>query len=190
MRLTTKTILSFTLCLFFALSLVPPVVVFANVVTGAVNSTTQVDADTTVGQTVPEQPPERAQSSADGAQSDAQPPAGTNDPDTQTNTKTETGVNLTIAGTVNRLTGILDRIIPFIIGLTVFFIIWKILSYIGSAGNEEKLAEAKRFIIWGVIGVFCMLSLWGFVNLLLNSFMLQSDIRPTDIPTVPTVNPL
>ena len=96
----------------------------------------------------------------------------------------------TLSTLLNRASGILDSFIPFIIGLAVVLIIWKILSYIGSAGNEEKLAEAKHFIIWGVVGVFCMLSLWGFVNLLLNSFTLQTVIRPGDIPKVPTVNPL
>jgi|GEM_PF-1381078 len=96
--------------------------------------------------------------------------------------------NLSFGGFLDRISGMISSLIPFIIGLAVFLIIWKLLSYIGSAGDEEKRTEAKRFIVWGVIGVFCMLSLWGFVNLLLNSFTLQFTIRPGDIPTVPTVN--
>ena len=98
--------------------------------------------------------------------------------------------SLTITGFLGQLSGILNRIIPFIIGLTVFIILWGIFTYITHAAEEEKRAEARQFIIWGIIGVFFMLSIWGFVNLLLNSFDIERDIQTSDIPKVPTiVNP-
>lgn len=88
---------------------------------------------------------------------------------------------------LERITSIFDGIIPFIIGLTVFFIIWKIVVYIIHAGEEEKRTEAKHFVLWGIIAIFCMLSIWGFVNILLNSFELDTIINPEDIPTAPLI---
>lgn len=88
---------------------------------------------------------------------------------------------------LERITSIFDGIIPFIIGLTVFFIIWKIVVYVIHAGEEEKRTEAKHFVLWGIIAIFCMLSIWGFVNILLNSFELDTVIDPEDIPTVPLI---
>lgn len=66
---------------------------------------------------------------------------------------------LSIPGLLNRMRGVLDALIPFIIGLAVFVILWGIFLYITKAAEEEKRAEAKRFILWGVVGVFVMLSL-------------------------------
>ena len=95
--------------------------------------------------------------------------------------------SLTITGFLGQVSGILNRIIPFIIGLTVFIILWGIFTYITHAAEEEKRVEARQFIIWGIMGVFFMLSIWGFVNLLLNSFDIERDIQTGDIPKVPTI---
>ncbi|MDO8594173.1 MAG: hypothetical protein Q7R93_01520 [bacterium] len=84
-----------------------------------------------------------------------------------------------------RLRGILDALIPFIIGLAVFVIIWGIFTYIAHAAEEEKRAEARKFITWGVVGVFCMISIWGFVVILINTFGLESTINGNQIPKVP-----
>lgn len=78
---------------------------------------------------------------------------------------------------LTRIESILNVAIPFIIGLAVFVIIWGIFIYITKAGEEEKRSEAKLYIVWGIIAVFCMLSIWGFVNILINSFGIQ--INPT-----------
>lgn len=80
-----------------------------------------------------------------------------------------TGTIGTITGVINRLQNIINVIIPFIVGLAVLVIIWGIFSFISSAGDEEARAKAKSFIIWGIIGVFLMLSVWGLVNILTNS---------------------
>ncbi len=95
--------------------------------------------------------------------------------------------DMTIPGFLGRLSGVLDSIVPFIIGLTVFIIIWGIFNYVTHAAEEEKRAEARSLIIYGILGVFSMLSIWGFVNILLNTFTLERQIRPGDLPTVPTV---
>lgn len=92
-----------------------------------------------------------------------------------------------------RITAILDTIIPFIIGLAVFVILWGILGYVAHAGEEEKRAEARQFIIWGILGVFIMLSVWGFVAILDNSFNLSksepSRSAMPSLPAIPGVSP-
>lgn len=93
------------------------------------------------------------------------PQAGT-PPDTQTETEAgaKTGsrsegvknpsAGLTLPGALARVRGVLDTLIPFIIGLAVFVILLGIFTYITHAAEEEKRAEAKRFIVWGIVGVF------------------------------------
>src|SRR3989338_6175002 len=81
-----------------------------------------------------------------------------------------TGQNLAdLFGQVNR---VINTIIPFLVGLAVLVIIWGVFNYISGAGDEEKRAQAKQYIVWGVVGVFIMLSIWVLVNVLVNSFHL------------------
>lgn len=96
---------------------------------------------------------------------------------------------VTIPVFLGRVRGILDALIPFIIGLAVFVIIWGIFNYVVHAAEEEKRAEARSYIVWGIIGVFFMISLWGFVTILINTFGVGSTIDPDQIPTVPEFTP-
>ena len=89
------------------------------------------------------------------------------------------------AAFLGTIQGIINRIVPFIVGLAVFIVIWGIFTYITHAAEEEKRAEARQFIIYGVIGVFLMLSIWGFVNILYNTFDLDRTIDGGKIPKVP-----
>lgn len=70
----------------------------------------------------------------------------------------------------NRINSIINLTIPFLVGIAVLIIIWGIFNYIAGAGDEEKRASAKQFVIWGVIGIFIMLSIWGLVSILVNTF--------------------
>ena len=82
------------------------------------------------------------------------------------------------------INGIINTIIPFLVGIAVFIIIWGVFTYIAGAGDEEKRAQAKSFILSGVFGVFIMLSIWGLVNILANSINLKKDpLSQDDLPT-------
>ncbi|HEY4508405.1 MAG TPA: hypothetical protein VJJ55_01985 [Candidatus Paceibacterota bacterium] len=91
---------------------------------------------------------------------------------------------------LGKVRGILDALIPFIIGLAVFVIIWGIFNYVVHAAEEEKRAEARAYIVWGIVGVFFMISIWGFVTILLNTLGVGSTIDPSQIPTVPPFTPV
>ena len=43
-------------------------------------------------------------------------------------------------------------------------------TYIFSAGEAEKVSEGHRLILWGIIGFVVMISLWGLVNVVANTF--------------------
>jgi hypothetical protein len=108
------------------------------------------------------------------------PPVGTPPPPPAATT-------FTISGLLTRAEGILNLIIPFIIGLAVVAILWGIFLYVTKAAEEEKRAEARLYIVWGVVAVFSMLSLWGFVNILVNTFDLQTTFDKGSVPTAPTL---
>lgn len=51
-------------------------------------------------------------------------------------------------------------------------------TYIFSTGNEEAIKEGHKIILWGLIAFAVMISLWGLVNVVVNTFGLQSQFAP------------
>ncbi|PIR69564.1 MAG: hypothetical protein COU47_02305 [Candidatus Niyogibacteria bacterium CG10_big_fil_rev_8_21_14_0_10_46_36] len=78
------------------------------------------------------------------------------------------------AQTINTLlqdiSDILNTVIPILMILATLIFLWGIITYITAAGDEEKLKSARTYIIWGLIGLFVMVAVWGLVQVLLNTF--------------------
>lgn len=92
------------------------------------------------------------------------------------------GDGVSLYEAIDQINMLINTVIPFLVGLAVLVIIWGVFNYISGAGDEEKRAQAKQYIIWGVVGVFIMLSVWGLVNLLTNTAVL--DESPDASPLV------
>jgi len=69
--------------------------------------------------------------------------------------------------------GILRPIVPLLIGLGVVVFIYGVLILMFSEGGEKK-EEGKQYMLWGIIGIFVMVSVWGLVNILSGSFQLNN----------------
>jgi fumarate reductase subunit D len=63
-----------------------------------------------------------------------------------------------------------NSVIPVIFGLVFVFLLYGILKYIISAGDEKKVEEAKKTVFYGIIAIFIMLSFWGLVSIITSSF--------------------
>jgi hypothetical protein len=69
-----------------------------------------------------------------------------------------------------------SSIIPFIFAVAVVMFIWGVVKYfIINADEEKKRAEGKQFMLWGIIALAVMISVWGLVNILGTTFGLGSD---------------
>jgi hypothetical protein len=86
--------------------------------------------------------------------------------------------------TLGTLTNFINALIPFAIGIAVLVFIFGLISFITAGADEEKRKGARNTIIWGIIILFVMVSVWGLVNVLRNTFSLDNQV-PDDIPAVP-----
>ncbi len=66
--------------------------------------------------------------------------------------------------TINNFTGYAKSAINFILVLATLVFLWGILKYITAGGDSAKVAEARSYIIWGIIGLAVMGSAWAIVN--------------------------
>lgn len=65
----------------------------------------------------------------------------------------------------------------FVYGLVEF--LWKL-----NEGGDNK--EGKQHMIWGIVGMFIMVSVYGILSLVTNTFGI--DIRNPDTSTLPNIN--
>lgn len=64
-----------------------------------------------------------------------------------------------------------DSVIPLIFALAVVAFVWGVVQYfILNADDVEKRSKGKEFMIWGIVALTVMLSVWGLVTILGNTF--------------------
>ena len=80
---------------------------------------------------------------------------------------------------IEKIGDIANIIVPILITAALAYFIWGVVSYI-MAGAEGK-KEAKDIIVYGVIGLFAIVSVWGLVRLIQNTFDIDTDTN-IDIP--------
>lgn len=56
----------------------------------------------------------------------------------------------------------------FVVALLYFF--WGILKFVMNAGEVSGRDEGKQSILWGLIGMFIMVSVFGIIKIILNTF--------------------
>ncbi len=68
------------------------------------------------------------------------------------------------------------RIIPFL-GVVAFLVfVLGVAKFIRSAGNEKEVKDSKDLLIWGVIGLFVLVTVWGIVSFLRSEFGFGSGV--------------
>jgi hypothetical protein len=91
----------------------------------------------------------------------------------------ETVVNPSFCpGNTNDLTGILhfftclvtQSIIPLLITLAIAYFIYGVVKYMMNADDSAQREEGKNFMIWGIVALFVIVSIWGLVKLLTGTF--------------------
>lgn len=68
---------------------------------------------------------------------------------------------------------LISATVPVLIGLAVLVFIFGILKYV-VAKDSDAQKEAKSVILWGIIILFVMVSIWGLVNLLGDTLQLNN----------------
>ncbi len=61
--------------------------------------------------------------------------------------------------------GVFNFAIPILITLGVIYFIWAVTRYV-TIRDEEERAKSKGHIIYGLIGLFVAVSIWGIIQLL------------------------
>lgn len=77
-------------------------------------------------------------------------------------------------------------IVPVIFALAFLVFVWGAFQFFVQGGaDEEKRDKGKQMMLWGLIGFFVMISVWGLVNILVGTVNL--DESTPDFPQAETI---
>lgn len=86
---------------------------------------------------------------------------------------------------VSKATNIGNTFITVLISLAVVWIIFNVVRYlILGADSEDARAKAKDSILYGVIGLVVILSIWGLVAIVRNSLVTNNNVPVNQFPKV------
>lgn len=76
--------------------------------------------------------------------------------------------------------------IPFLIALAILYFLYGVLQFIMNADDDTKRAAGRNKIIYGLVGLVVMVSVWGLIGFVQRSFGLQNQPTNVGLPSVPT----
>lgn len=89
---------------------------------------------------------------------------------------------------VNSLTGTLTSIgnvvIQLLIAFAVIYIIIRVVQFIMES-DSTKRSEIRASILYGILGLFVILSIWGLVAILTGSFRTVNNPPTNQFPQIP-----
>ncbi len=90
----------------------------------------------------------------------------------------------TLSGLLELIYNFINALIPFIIALAVLLFIIGVFQYVTAGDDAEKQKAGRGKIIWGIVAIAVMVSVWGLVALLTNQLALDNSTQTA--PTTPT----
>ena len=75
----------------------------------------------------------------------------------------------TFANLVQSVVDYINLATPIVIGLAVLGFFWGTFRYSFSA-DEDKIKEARTMMLWGIAILFVMVSIWGILKILVQTF--------------------
>jgi hypothetical protein len=81
------------------------------------------------------------------------------------------GTPRTFGDFVSLIAYYINLIVPVLIGLAVLGLFWGIFRYAFFSQGGEGIEDAKKIILYGIIGLVVMVSLWGILRLLAQTFL-------------------
>jgi hypothetical protein len=87
-----------------------------------------------------------------------------------------------LSNLLNDIGGLFNQVVPLLIGLAVIAFLWGIVMYLFGKDKDG----AKTFMLWGIIAIAVMVSIWGLVGILQSTLGVDgdTDAQSVEIPDV------
>ena len=80
---------------------------------------------------------------------------------------------MTLFGIINIIAGLINAATPVVVALALLYFFWGLATYILNSNDGEKQKEGRNIMIWGLLALFVMVSVWGIINVVRDTFQLD-----------------
>ncbi|MFZ3043586.1 MAG: hypothetical protein WA058_00540, partial [Minisyncoccia bacterium] len=90
------------------------------------------------------------------------------------------GCSGTVCGIADTILFLINGVaVPLIFAISFIVFLYGIAkAYIFSRGDEGEVKKGHQLLLWGLIGFAVMVSIWGLVNVVANTFGLSGSYAP------------
>ena len=78
----------------------------------------------------------------------------------------------------------LGIVVPIAITLALIYFIWQVVQYVIAADEEQK-TDARKKMLYGVVGLFVIIAIWGLVNFIGAYLGVDPTTNPIVVPRIP-----
>lgn len=82
---------------------------------------------------------------------------------------------VTLGDTVGTLTNLVNALIPLVLAVAVLLFFWGLAQYLLNASDPEARGKGINTMFMGIIVIFVMVSLWGIVRVLQETFKVDQS---------------
>jgi hypothetical protein len=80
---------------------------------------------------------------------------------------------------INSVGRLVNSLVLLVIALAVLAFFWGLAKFIFNvSGDEKSVEEGKRIMIWGIIALFVMVSVWGIIRFAQGELNLRRFLPP------------
>lgn len=90
-------------------------------------------------------------------------------------------------GVAELIKTILGWLVPILISAAMVMFLWGVLMYVIKSDPESK-ETARHTMIYGIIGLAVMVSVWGLVRVLTETFGVDNETQAVPVPKLPGLN--
>ena len=87
---------------------------------------------------------------------------------------------------INQIGTVITTLVPILIALALLVFVWGVVKFIAAADDSAR-DDGKKKMIWGIVGLFVIISVWGLVSLLRQLVGINATTAP-NVNIVPTLN--
>ena len=81
-------------------------------------------------------------------------------------------------GSTGVIGAISTSVVPVIFAFAFAAFVWGVMKYFFiNVGDEAKREEGRQFVLWGVLGMVVLFSVWALVNILLSTLVPASALK-------------
>ena len=75
-----------------------------------------------------------------------------------------------IQNILNEVNSFFQNVAPVLLGVLVLLFLWGLTKYVLQTDSVEGKESAKNIMIWGLVTIFIIVTMWGLVGILIDLF--------------------